>query len=57
MVHQDPQLLGRDFRLPQLAFLEDGMRRIPEGSHPGDLRQDLLEQFQLLPDDLGGHRA
>ena len=43
-----PQLLGRDFRLPQLAFLEDGMRRIPEGSHPGAAMDEVDDPSKRL---------
>ena len=39
------QCPGRDLRLSSLDSLEDGIGRIPQGGHSGDLGKGFLEQL------------
>ena len=50
------QCPGRILRVSHLQCVA-GIGRIPEEGHPRDLGDDLLEQLQLLPDQIGQHQG
>jgi hypothetical protein len=49
----DAQRLGRSFRLPHIEGVS-GMRGIPEEGHAGEGGEQVLEELQLFPAEVGG---